>query len=903
MTYVVPQVQVFQEFAQTAAEITDPLRACIIGPHFQLVRFSEASEKGNGVLGAYAPNTGGTYTWPNKNAGAVVDQTYTRLHIQDAYLRYLTDTGVAVTRNSIRSAAKYLVSTPGFARDTALKNRDVKIGDVVKVIGTGSNAGLELWTTVAGFVYDKSTSSASSSGAATNVPTIGAATFASTTLVGSVNLTQATAYGTGFSQQVHEAGAIRETYTIEVLTGGSLSVDFASMRFRITSATGTDNNVSMTPVTGTTQTIGTRGLQVTFSGATVAAGDKWQVVVQAVHTVTAAPTVSGADAANIFTGSSDTRYILTITTGGASGTAKFTYTTSNGTDSGGPLTITASSAVVLGKFGLKVTFGAFGGTYLAKGQVYYVDAVASANRNISTLVLANNLPENLVPTGAGGTGAGSYYYEPLSYELYIKKTMEVSRCDPSTGTTNFTQNAAGLTVAAGIYGYDAEWYDTPGTLLPLSVLAGTLYTSYRAFMPTYNGDAASVTNATTAAQLLGPAVVDNPLSLAVSKALANSNGTAVRFISVATDDLAGYTAAIDRLVGRDDVYSLVPLTFDATVLSMIKTHIDAMSTPSVGRWRTGWFGAQAVTTKQIATAVGYIGDDDAPGTNYRKLLTSNGTFSTKGVRAGDIVRTFYGSDICGNESYAEYVVESVENEQTLILVSGPTIQPPSTDIRVEVWRNLTVSEQAAELAAKATAYGTRRIRYVWPDLASLGGVQMHAYHMAAALAGLRSSVVPHQGLTNVEVAGFDNVRREYFNSTQMDTMASGGVWIVTQDPNTLSIFTRHQVTTGDTTNVKLREDSVTANFDSISYYFLRQLKPFIGRANVTPTTLAMVNTQLQAGISFLKTNSFVESLGGQLLDAQIVSIKTSETFADRIEVRMNLVLPLPLNNIELTLVV
>lgn len=73
----------------------------------------------------------------------------------------------------------------------------------------------------------------------------------------------------------------------------------------------------------------------------------------------------------------------------------------------------------------------------------------------------------------------------------------------------------------------------------------------------------------------------------------------------------------------------------------------------------------------------------------------------------------------------------------------------------------------------------------------------------------------------------------YFDADQLNALAAAGIWIVTQDPNTGKIYTRHALTT-DMTDVNTREQMVTKNVDSISYVYLRQMAPFIGSATSRP---------------------------------------------------------------------
>ena len=109
--YILPQVQVFQEFTEISPEITNPLRAWIIGPNANLFRYSDEDEKSLIRLGTYNPDVEETYDWPHKTAASVVDQKYAKLFIDDAKLRYFQDligagsTVVAVSgyKNRIRS--------------------------------------------------------------------------------------------------------------------------------------------------------------------------------------------------------------------------------------------------------------------------------------------------------------------------------------------------------------------------------------------------------------------------------------------------------------------------------------------------------------------------------------------------------------------------------------------------------------------------------------------------------------------------------------------------------------------------------------------------------------------------------------------------------------------------------
>ena len=211
---------------------------------------------------------------------------------------------------------------------------------------------------------------------------------------------------------------------------------------------------------------------------------------------------------------------------------------------------------------------------------------------------------------------------------------------------------------------------------------------------------------------------------------------------------------------------------------------------------------------------------------------------------------------------------------------------------------------AIALAKNPGLFSDRRVDLVWPDRVGNGGKTFPGYYLCAALAGLRSGVLPQQGLTNVAIVGFDDLSRttQFFSANQLNTMAAAGYWIVTQAPDGV-VYTRQQLTTDAASgNLKYAEQSITTNLDSISYQFLNVMKPYIGRGNVTPTMINVLSGAILGVISSLENTIAVQILGPQVLGATIVQLSQDPTFADRIICKINLELPAPLNNLELYLV-
>ena len=919
-TYVRPQVLVFQEFRAVPTAITDALRAHVSGPHGRLHRHAEADEKALIGLGEYDPVSDAAFDWPDKAAGSLVDLDYTKLYIDNALLRYFRDlvgqggtvVPVANYPNRVRSSSVSFKTNGDYERSAALL-RDVAPGDTVLIRGSDGGDEYTLTTYVRGFVGEPVAATVGAAAAAsTNNASQSAAAYIDK-IGGADNNVTLTVSAAAFSALA--TGNIDETYTIEV-TSGSVGGDLTSARLRITSASGNDDVASVAPAgVGGFFDIGTQGLlgefdvNATASGSSAAAeddaapndlvaGQKWRVRAKMAYT---APTVASS---GTYTGPWDTTYIAEVTTGGGYGNGpKITVTTTTGVDVSGPTEVTASGvAVALGSEGARLTFT--GGTGLVKGDKWEVTVTAEAEGAMQTLVLGHNLPVEIQDAA------------DVDLSLFIKKNLRVE--ENRTGfapQVNWEATATEFTVKSGILAYDDSWVDDAGDQVALDVVGGAMYLEYREWLSDYTGVVESLDDAALVAETLGTLHPDNPLGWGVYKALSNSGGVPVRFTAV-TDpaDTESWAEVLALLNGRDDVYSLVPLTHSRTVQDLFAAHVASQSSAEAGLWRAAFVNLKAVPTKAIADAslsddeaviLATLADDPATsGTQYTRLEVTSGNAALEemGVRAGDVVRYLFTTDGFGATEYSEFVIESVENETTLLLATGHTVAV-TTPQKVEVWRNLSKTQLAADLAAAAGSFASSRVCAVWPDTVSAGGVEMEGYFLCAALAGLRSGVVPHQGLTNVQITGFDDISRttDFFNNTQLDTLAGSGTWVVTQD-NDGTVFSRHAVTT-DNTDVNTREEMVRANVDSMSYVFLRNLKPFIGRANVTPSALTVIRVQLEASIEYLKANGFTESLGGQLIDGEITQLRAHALLRDRVVASVTLTVPYPLNNVELHLVV
>jgi hypothetical protein len=920
MAYILPQVQVFQEIDTVPVASVQPRSAHIAGGHAQLIRYDEEDERVIGLLGQYDETNDEGYAWPQRPAGAVVDRSYTRVFVKDALLRYFSDESgdgtliqtLSTSSNRLRAPSLNFKSNGAIARSAVFLDRDVQVGDAAKVRVSVDDVLYELCTYVAGFAPEVVASSLGADTAdADNAST---ATLSGTTEQTGGDLNCLTLAVEASAYQGAAAGRPTETYTVRVLEG-SVNGDLSAARVQVISASGEDDVPEFNPEgDGVYSTVSEFGLRLKFDvGATSAcslsaendevsaddliAGQEWEVVVSSLYTL---PTLT---AGGTYSGAADDTYIIEVTTGGPSGTCKVTVRTAKGLDVSGPTVVTTAVAFAVGTFGVTATMTFSNG--LVRGDKFYVPVTAASEGAIKTLILGHSLPVAVIDNGV----------TDVSLDLFIRKDLELTANRiGSAPLTNWEQSDTEITLQSGITATD-ESYTDDGDLVALPIIGdcsySNVYVEARYWLPALSTAVYGITDvAELDGQISGPLHPDNPLKWGVFKALQNAGGSTVYYTAVCEpDDADSWLPVLDLIDGRRGVYGLVPLTRNGTVLSAYEAHVNSQSSETANRWRTLWINADAPdavaiaddeTSTDDAVLLAVLEDDPLTAGSqytYLRVPAGNAAFVTNGVRAGDVARYQYGSDGFGNESYEEFVVDAVINEDTLRLVSGLP-SPVNMAEKVEIWRNMTAANLAPELA-KTAGFTNRRVKYVWPDEIDSDGYTTEGYNLCAALAGLASAVAPHQGLTRVEVAGFDNVDRttRLFNNTQLNEMAEGGVWIVTQDPNG-TIYTRHAVTTGDYDDLVQREEMLVRNLDSISFAFLDLYDPYIGRANVTDSALAVLRTETQSMIRYLTGANFVPRLGAQLIDGEIQELRQHATRKDCVVVALGLVLPYPLNNID-----
>jgi hypothetical protein len=254
-------------------------------------------------------------------------------------------------------------------------------------------------------------------------------------------------------------------------------------------------------------------------------------------------------------------------------------------------------------------------------------------------------------------------------------------------------------------------------------------------------------------------------------------------------------------------------------------------------------------------------------------------------------------------------ISAIVSETQLTLAADPTSGFGGTLAGVEyrITKDLTLNEQADFIAGYASSFASRRCVHTWPDVLAVSvnsqATKVPGYFAGAVFVGMTAGLPSQQGFTNLQLTGF--IGREHsddrFSDTQLDTIAGGGNLVLTQPVVDAALSVRHQLTT-DVSTIFFQEFSVTKNVDLCARFFRGLFKPFIGIYNVYDGLLDILKTRSESGITFLK-NQRAQRIGAPLRNGQLSRIEESADQPDSVEIDITINVPLPLNNLKLTLLV
>ena len=184
----------------------------------------------------------------------------------------------------------------------------------------------------------------------------------------------------------------------------------------------------------------------------------------------------------------------------------------------------------------------------------------------------------------------------------------------------------------------------------------------------------------------------NPLAGVVASALKNTT-TPIQFFGVKSNNAAGHSDCLEVIEGRKDIYAIVPLTEDKSILATYKTEVEGLASVATAE-TTGIpqkfrvvIGAQKLPTEKTIsgdytdgshkTVKGSIaGTTIAAADDAIVFVDAAATFVTDDVRAGD--KLVLVSDTAVDSRKGEYIVAEVYDEHRLRVQDAATFPDPST---------------------------------------------------------------------------------------------------------------------------------------------------------------------------------------------------------------------------------
>jgi len=395
---------------------------------------------------------------------------------------------------------------------------------------------------------------------------------------------------------------------------------------------------------------------------------------------------------------------------------------------------------------------------------------------------------------------------------------------------------------------------------------------------------------------VGPIVGDekNPLGL-MAAMCALQTTDAIAAVAVKHWTLAEVGDALDVLGTQPQVYGIAIGTQDPTLNSLVIAHVEKFSAPAE---RLGLERYAALSYRfpfqdaVLAVQTGSTALLEVQGDRTRVKIPSGAAYTFAEVKPNHVLKldpsglgTTFGFNVGGAEVERNEVrVIAVIGTDTLVLAEeihtseGSTIAGP--------WRIDTHVREKFELAAIIANFNAsianRRIESVFPaDVkANVDGSEevLPSYYYCAGSIGLRAAQAPGNPMTFAPTAGFSGTvgGQDVFSEEHFNIMAGGGTWIIIQEAPGAPVAARHQLTT-DTASLIRSESSIRTALDFTAKMFRSELRPLIGRRNLTQKFITQeLRPRAEAILSSLIADNVLDT------DSSIIKVERDPNKSDRV---------------------
>jgi hypothetical protein len=380
---------------------------------------------------------------------------------------------------------------------------------------------------------------------------------------------------------------------------------------------------------------------------------------------------------------------------------------------------------------------------------------------------------------------------------------------------------------------------------------------------------------------LGKDVSWNPLAYAAALCMSNSSSIVTSY-DVGPDGVVDSAGTLGQL-GVKDIYALAFID-DSADAAKVKTHVETMS--------------DAINKKE---RLAFLNKATPWDTNNANAQTPTDLAATAAA-VRDANLSINSKRVFETHPDVAYVLETRP-----VATLNPSFQTAAfQNVTGITWANYSAyCELASEVTTGGTKYvaGTKIDSTVFAALladGNIGDLQVFAPvpggYYNAACAGLLISQTPEQPLTNLSMGGIKRTlgSQDQFTEADLNTMAGGGTYVITQDGPTAPIYSRHQVST-DVTSIAYRELSVTKSLDYAAKFIRDGIKPYVGVNVISPAFIKLLNSVLVSQGLFLVRE-------GVLNDFKVISVAQDSVSADTIQVVVNVLVKYPVNYIKIKLV-
>mgnify|MGYP000076608218 CR=1 FL=1 len=395
-------------------------------------------------------------------------------------------------------------------------------------------------------------------------------------------------------------------------------------------------------------------------------------------------------------------------------------------------------------------------------------------------------------------------------------------------------------------------------------LTGDVLVTYSARRTDHADELMEVTQGTVE-EIAGLAVPGNPMGLAAANAVNNTN-VPVLLAQVASDDIAGWTAAL-ALIQTDQVYAVAPLTQTEARLVEFQNHVNLESQPEQKRERilfqSSRFETQ-ITRWTLDNTSASFADLIYDGTNQSLVVDHSGGLVALGAKAGDVVEgTFSGyipgqGFISGTLSARVVDVDESGNVTTFTLLPDTTVpvtlaggvRMTSLDLKSKV---LSSNQLRDTIAAYPGAIQDRRVRNIYADRCLItfsdvtnpndnttgfyGGGEVTGYEVggwliAAIVAAQRSGLTASTPLTKRPISGIQRLVMPFTSLANLDIILDAGNYLMTQPTGENGGVEAVRAVTTDVSDLNFLEESVTVQIDNFARRLRKQVVPILGSAKL-----------------------------------------------------------------------